>query len=256
MNIFSGSRRIAIVVGTLWVLGWTVAAGLHETTIHARYDIVGDAKNATFVGFNLYSCPQKTIEHSHEFKTEAGHPINVTLCISGSAINVPEGFVLDNPTLLLQDPRYINSDLETKKWLFDRHVAQSQDYTTANPATKKAIRSRFGIPESDVKPFDPDAYLAGKKAEAELNARHRLAELEAKAAGNLAPAKTFDRAFKINEEEDTRLNQKWWASWRTTYGQGLAAMLGGLAALWIFSLSVGWIVRGFLGIPRGMDSKP
>lgn len=132
----------------------------------------------------------------------------------------------------------------------------------------------------------------GKKAEEELSSRRRLAELEAKAAGKPAPAatieelssalikadaagnaadakafadairqmqntaKSFNSAFKINEQEDNRLNQKWWESWRSVYGQGLAAMLGGLIALWIFLLATGWIVRGFMGIPRGSDRKP
>jgi hypothetical protein len=255
MNIFSGSRRIAIVAGTLWVVGWAVAAALHETKIYARYDIVGDVKNATFVGFNHNSCPQKTNEHSLKLNTKAGHPINVMLCISGSVIYVPEGFLLDNQKLLLQDPGYINSDLETKKRLFAIHVAQSPDYMAANLATKKTIRSKFGIPEIDEKPFDPDAYLAGKKAEDELNARRRLAELETKTADQPAPAKSFNNSFKLNEEEDTRLNQKWWESWRSAYGQGLAVMLGGLIALWIFSLAMGWIVRGFLGIPLQRDTR-
>jgi hypothetical protein len=223
----------------------------------ARYDSIGNTKNATFVGFDLYSsCPQKMMEQSLEFKTEAGHSIDITLCVSGSAIYVPEGFILDNPKLLLQDPGYINSDLETKKRLFAIHVSPSEDYTTANLATKKAIREKFGISESNDKLFDPDAYLAVKKAEAELNARRRLAELEAKAAGKTAPVVTNEIEFKISKQEEMRLNEKWWESWRSTYGQGLAVMLGGLLALWIFSVSMGWIVRGFLGIPSGMDSRP
>lgn len=257
MNIFSGSRRIATVASALWVIGWLIAAADHKTTVVARYDIVRGTKTATFVGFNLFSsCPQKTKEQSLEFKTEGGHPINVTLCISGSAIYVPEGFVLDKPTLLLKDPGYINSDLETKKRLFAIHVAPSEDYKTANLATKKAIRNRFGISESDEKPFNPETYLAGLKTEAVLTARRRLAELEAKAAGETLPAATNEIDFNISKQEEARLNGKWWESWRSAFGQGLAVMLGGLIALWIFSMAMGWIVRGFLGIPPGMDYKP
>jgi hypothetical protein len=32
-------------------------------------------------------------------------------------------------------------------------------------------------------------------------------------------------------------------------------LLGGLAFIWVFTWVVGWIVRGFRGIPRGQDSK-
>lgn len=38
MNIFSGSRRITVVIGVLWVVGWLVAAVMHETKVYARYD--------------------------------------------------------------------------------------------------------------------------------------------------------------------------------------------------------------------------
>ena len=31
---------------------------------------------------------------------------------------------------------------------------------------------------------------------------------------------------------------------------------GGLAFLFIFSWCIGWIVRGFAGIPSGQDKKP
>ena len=241
----------------MWVIGWLIAAATHETTVVARYDSIGGTTNSTFVGFDLYSsCPQKTMEQSLEFKTEAGHPINVTLCISRSGINIPEGFVLDDPTSLVENPFYKYADLETKKILFDTHVAQHPSYISANAATKKAIRNRFGISESDDKTFDPDAYLANKKAEVELSARLRLAELKAKAAGKTTPLVTNEVEFKISKQEEERLNKKWWESWRSAYGQGLAITIGGLATLWIFSLAMGWIVRGFLGIPRGMDYKP
>jgi hypothetical protein len=34
------------------------------------------------------------------------------------------------------------------------------------------------------------------------------------------------------------------------------ALLGGLAFIGCFTVATGWIVRGFMGIPRGSDSKP
>lgn len=41
------------------------------------------------------------------------------------------------------------------------------------------------------------------------------------------------------------------AEWRD-YG---AVMLGGLLAGWVFVSAIGWVVRGFLGIPRGKDVR-
>lgn len=83
-------------------------------------------------------------------------------------------------------------------------------------------------------------------------ARTALARLQEKASPENPnpPTNPFDifdehevhNAFKIRKEDDARLNEKWWESWRSAYGQGLAVMLGGLIALWIFSMAIGWIV--------------
>lgn len=257
MNIFSGSRRILTVAGALWVIGWLIGASIHETKIVARYDFVVGSEFANFAGFDLYSCPEKTDQRSLDIKTESGRPIHVTLCISGTSINVPEGFILENPTLLLQNPSYKNADLETKRALFNAHVANNTDYIAANTATRKAIRDKFGVSEGltdkkekgkgsfdlkTAKPFDPDKYL--KDTAPAIN------------PFDIFDERAIQTAFKIRKDEQARLNDKWWESWRSTYGQGLAAMLGGVIALWIFSLAMGWIVRGFLGIPLGRDSKP
>ena len=252
MNIFSGSRRIATVAGALWIVGWLIAAATHETRVRARYDFVVGSNYANFAGFDLYSCPQNTDQRSLDIKTESGHPIQITLCIAGSSINVPQGFILDDPTLLLKDPSYINAPLDIKQKLFNTHVAQSPDYLSANLATKNAIREKFGvqkIQELQKAPFDPDAYLAQKEGPWTKYQSNK---------GN--PFDIFDEsklaaAFKIRKEDQLRLNEKWWESWRSTYGQGLAIMICGLALLWIFSLAMGWIVRGFLGIPHGADSR-
>lgn len=239
MNVFSGSRRIAIVAGTLWVIACLVEVITHQTRVYARYDFFEGNKFANFIGFDLDSCPGEADERYLDFHTESGHPIGITFCIYSSSISIPEGYVLDDPTFLLKDSNYLNSDLAAKRKLFNTHVAQSTDYLSANQATKKAIRERFGVDEIQVEkkklaeaPFDPDVYLA-----------------------ELGPERGLDDSLKISKEEDRRLKDKWWESWRSAYSEKFGKMLGGLIALWSFSVAMGWIVRGFLGISRGMDSR-
>jgi len=36
----------------------------------------------------------------------------------------------------------------------------------------------------------------------------------------------------------------------------IGSLAGGLIFVWAFTWGVGWIVRGFMGIPRGSDQKP
>jgi hypothetical protein len=56
------------------------------------------------------------------------------------------------------------------------------------------------------------------------------------------------------------VDQKWADSqrWPERWSKAKTAIqwiAGGLIALWIFAFTVGWIVRGFAGIPHGKDSK-
>ena len=285
MNIFSGSRRIAIVVAALWVTGWFIAAATHETKVYARYDFVVGSNFANFAGFDLYSCPQRTDSRSLEIKTESGRPIQVNLCITGSSINVPEGFVLDpiDPNVYLAK-KQIESENSLTPNTVQLFFVDGTSHVYANlpdeiTSDKILQRVKKDFPNKEVakiigngvhwvdyaalaKIFGGEVDVEERKKIALANA---LARLQAKinSATNESPANPFDifderkinSAFKIRKEDEARLNEKWWESWRSTYGQGLAIMIGGLVSLWFFSLAMGWIVRGFLGIPHGADSR-
>ncbi len=281
MNIFSGSRRVAVVVAILWAIGWLIAAVVHETKVYARYDFVVGNNYANFAGFDLYSCPQNTDLRSLDIKTETGRPIQVTLCIVGSHINVPKGFVLEpfDPDVYLAKKQTEqvewddNVSPNTIKVFFadgTSHIYQNVREKTTTDKVMQRVKKDF--------PQKVPAKIAGQGAD--------WVDLEALAkrfGGVIVTPKTnetekegpwtkyqsnkgnpfdifdeskLDAAFKIRKEDQIRLNEKWWESWRSAYGQGLAIMIGGFAALWIFSLAMGWIIRGFLGIPHGMDSRP
>lgn len=44
--------------------------------------------------------------------------------------------------------------------------------------------------------------------------------------------------------------------WRTEFAEAMGYLVAGLIVFGAFVLAIGWIVRGFLGIPRGMDKRP
>lgn len=46
-----------------------------------------------------------------------------------------------------------------------------------------------------------------------------------------------------------------WTQALKSAGMHLLGMLASLATFWAFTWAVGWIVRGFMGIPQGKDSK-
>ena len=54
----------------------------------------------------------------------------------------------------------------------------------------------------------------------------------------------------------TEKNEQWWSEKWENIWEGALTLIGGLTVLWVLSWFIGWIVRGFLGIPMGQDRKP
>jgi hypothetical protein len=52
---------------------------------------------------------------------------------------------MPTPQEILASPDYQNANTETKKAIFDKHIAASDDFQNANDETKSAIKKRFGI---------------------------------------------------------------------------------------------------------------
>lgn len=56
-------------------------------------------------------------------------------------------------------------------------------------------------------------------------------------------------------DEEWADSQLWPIRWRKVK-KASAWLFGGLLVLWMFTAIVGWIARGFFGIPSGRDSRP
>jgi hypothetical protein len=70
-----------------------------------------------------------------------------------------------------------------------------------------------------------------------------------------AYTKRFMREFEPSaqqeqEAEEAYFNAAWGQRGRTAFGTILAGL-----AFWLFAKLVGWVVRGFMGIPSGQDYK-
>lgn len=65
----------------------------------------------------------------------------------------------------------------------------------------------------------------------------------------------FADAFALLPEDETVADRQWLLAVFERFGIVFAAMGSGLLALWGLAWTIGWIVRGFMGIPRGQDDK-
>jgi hypothetical protein len=62
--------------------------------------------------------------------------------------------------------------------------------------------------------------------------------------------------FTLPEADGPELDQRWWNAQFGHWKTGAIVAAGGCVVLWFFSTIVGWIVRGFMSIPMGQDTRP
>lgn len=132
-----------------------------------------------------------------------------------------------------------------------------------------ATKGKNIFDQFDKAPFDPDAYLASDQKRKFVDPDdvvklipYRVAKATGVVLGNTKSSPEVTQymssvldTFQIPEAEEDRINSLWWPKKLKLVGTYFLGMLASLAGWWAFTWTVGWIVRGFMGIPRGADSR-
>lgn len=180
VNIFEGARRISLLIGALWVVGWGAHAVFSEPYSRVTYSVL-------WLGVPFVSgvCPDDAAAEYINRKTPWGEDVNVELCFLASET--------DNGEMLVP---YADAG-EGKAWMGRKYSTEVQQYT-------ESVARKFQLTPEGIEAFE---------------------SIQRKA-----------------------LLEQW----------GVAAMslFGGLAVGWAVVAAIGWIVRGFMGIPRGQDMHP
>jgi hypothetical protein len=61
--------------------------------------------------------------------------------------------------------------------------------------------------------------------------------------------------FAMSLDEERMFDRRLWPARLERIGIGALFVFGGLFVFWMFCWTLGWIVRGFLGIPMGRDAR-
>ncbi len=66
----------------------------------------------------------------------------------------------------------------------------------------------------------------------------------------------LEATFKLPSSDEETLKKHISKSYRENWVSGLGYLVAGLAIFYGVVWAIGWIARGFLSIPRGMDRRP
>lgn len=273
-NIFEGARRITKLISGLAVLGVALALPFNEPYVSMAYKY--DVVDSEFILDG--HCEKDSPRKYAAVLTQRGKKIHITICFQHIFFNG------DKFVLLPRTGRDLFADkpLPSGKFDPDAYIAKyasSQpaggfDISTARPVADKPLPSGK-IDWSKYADSPTSMFLSGfseerRKADAAGNTElakridraYRMLE-----AGELSPEAEYSRGFsgfadKISESfvipstDQDAANKLWWNKKLSEIKEYCAVLLSCLAVLWLFVWAIGWIVRGFMGIPTGSDHKP
>lgn len=111
--------------------------------------------------------------------------------------------------------------------------------------TDSQIAEFFLIKSTD-KPLDYEEWIA---------AGEPATNDEVKPNASIYKLDAFIDAFQIPKADESYLSRLVWIQKAQSAGSYLLYMVASLAGFWLFVWTVGWIVRGFRGIPQGKDYR-
>lgn len=223
INIFEGARRVALALGGLWVLGCLVYAVFSKPYVSLTYAIPTYGATPTPVE----TCGVHDASKYTSASTSGGERVSITLC-----------FVADraeNGSYLIPFRQIVSSsNPEAAKVYAARKEALRQG---AHTEASQLATYLFNMP---INPSEPVTLWMASEYDSDVRAY-----MDETAA-----------SFKLLPHDLARLQQLKGQKRREQWEQALQVLFGGLAVGWALTAGVGWIVRGFMGIPRGQDRRP
>lgn len=225
INIFEGARRIAKLVALVWVLGigaFILMQG--EPDITGIYYISVSDKG---LGAVHPSCRYQNHfrQDNIRVKTRRGTEADVTLCFPPETkeflVTVPSGDKYAVTAPVVATEKEVMAYVQSEEAEFEQRYKQERS-VIAPPVSKK-LREQW------------------RNAPIILN-------WEAKFF-----AEHIQKTLVLSPVDEEWIENQWWSKRWEQARQGLLIGAAGVMLLWGGAWAIGWIVRGFLGIPRGQD---
>lgn len=233
LNVFEGARRVALLTAAVWCAGWLAHGFLSEPDPALRLAVTGPGKPPT----RVEACGPFDASRYINAKLQDNATVQAEVCFT--AHKSDDGRMLvpyQSKTVHIELPGKVIKEVPaslTRRQLLARLHDEGYDTSKLAVLLSKPPDEPFSEFTSggtwlmgDAYSSEVRTYIDGAVANLVLGA-----ELS-KDAGTL------------------RLRARLLRVWEA--GQFLA---GGLVVGWILVAAVGWVARGFLGIPRGQDRR-
>jgi len=292
LNVFEGARRIALALGALWVVGCIAYAVFAEPYAAATFAIPGPGEPPV----KAERCADDDATAYTTTKTSKGHSIGISLCFTAHTAEDGRRLVPYTAAPWEDDRRTLEEVSGTPNnerqltpaalhsALFEADAKGDTDRARKLAKLIQALRTGekhavWIVTNKEKRGSEEFEFTARAYREAKDDiARAMKAATDAKALPLWTQAPEVKRrVWMMNEKysgEVSKYTRE--TTERFTIGakdmEGLEALrshalfeqwklavqvlAGGLVFGWVLMAATGWIVRGFMGIPRGRDSRP
>lgn len=242
LNIFEGARRITKLIALIAVLIYAAYAYFSEPYVPISYSIgwPGDKPVLGPCGSDAAT------EYRSYVPTSNGKRVSLTLCFEKQPATDGRRLVFYecDTTARGNDAAEASADLARLQRAL-RNADKSGDVQAAKRLALEirkiqaiaAAKARLGVQESkrqEIKCWGDEWHSDKVRRYTEQTAN----------------------AFVIPKADEESIESEWWAKWRSDIGESTLALFIGLGIFWAVTWAIGWIVRGFLGIPLGQDHRP
>ncbi|MCQ8130153.1 hypothetical protein [Methylomonas rivi] len=225
INIFEGARRITKLIAVIWVLGWCIYLFTWNPYINVNFRV--DSPGSLPTRMSEQECDADDAkEFFYSKDTVKGTRFSGEFCFKSE--------VFDNGKRLI--PIFVDSALTDSNRLGKWILANKDKKGTAE--FERAI----------------SAYQFAKQAADEHKMQVRGFEKYSTEVSDYTK-KVADN-FKLSKVDEDWIDGEVWPARLKELKEGSLWIIGGVACLYIFTWCVGWIIRGFAGIPLGQDRKP
>lgn len=271
MNIFEGARRISYVIAALVAVGF----GMNVYAVFGKSHFVPTVPVSYLISspdsppVRVQGCGRGNLVHTKVVTTSDNKRALATLCFTfpeitapatleealskyenkqrlqhtGGTIYPPDGFIIVTDGQHSVSMQHFRNTYPQFKELTDRQVADRwhQKIYKNMPLVDFETKIEFGKNSSfDLSTAKPVSYDELATTYGGLNdeqVKKRVADFQIPPADN----DYIDSQVRWNMFKDA--------------GTLLLQMLATLLGFWVFVWAVGWVVRGFMGIPRGQDTR-